>query len=66
MLDDNGVRQIVRAIIALAHALKLEVVAEGIEGEAEQTMLNDLGCEIGQGYRFGRPLKAKPFRALGA
>ena len=47
---------IVRAIITLAHTLKLDVIAEGIE-EAEQIApLRDLGCRLGQGYHFSRPL----------
>ncbi|UVD58263.1 EAL domain-containing protein [Rhizobium sp. Pop5] len=47
--------EIVRAIISLAHGLNLQVVAEGIENEAEAEALHRLGCEMGQGYLFGRP-----------
>ncbi|WP_245441473.1 EAL domain-containing protein [Rhizobium vallis] len=47
--------EIVRAIISLAHGLHLQVVAEGIENEPEAEALHRLGCEMGQGYLFGRP-----------
>ena len=47
---------IVRSTIALAHALGLLVVAEGIENEPTRQTLSDLGCERGQGYHFSEPL----------
>lgn len=56
MAVDQGVFQIVKAIISLAHGLGLEIVAEGVEGAAEQTLLRDLRCETAQGYLFGKPL----------
>jgi EAL domain-containing protein (putative c-di-GMP-specific phosphodiesterase class I) len=49
---------IVRAIIGLAHDLGMEVVAEGIEKDAEADALRALGCEYGQGYHFSKPLTA--------
>jgi diguanylate cyclase (GGDEF)-like protein len=49
---------IVAAMIAMAHALKMEVVAEGVETEAQRTFLARHGCDIGQGYLFGRPVTA--------
>jgi diguanylate cyclase (GGDEF)-like protein len=49
---------IVAAMIAMAHALKLEVVAEGVETEAQQSFLVRHGCDIGQGFLFGRPVEA--------
>jgi EAL domain-containing protein (putative c-di-GMP-specific phosphodiesterase class I) len=48
--------QIVRIIHELARALKMEVVAEGIETEKQMQMLRSLGCHYGQGYYFSRPL----------
>jgi EAL domain-containing protein (putative c-di-GMP-specific phosphodiesterase class I) len=54
----QGKRQssaIVAAIIDLAHALDLTTVAEGVENEKELRDLEDLGCDVGQGYYFGRP-----------
>lgn len=46
---------VVRALIALAHDLGLQVIAEGIEDEVQWRILRELGCEMGQGYLFGRP-----------
>ncbi|MFN2500997.1 MAG: putative bifunctional diguanylate cyclase/phosphodiesterase [Pyrinomonadaceae bacterium] len=51
---ENG--EIVRTVIALAKALKLKVVAEGIESIHQFHQLRILGCEYGQGYLFSRPL----------
>jgi diguanylate cyclase (GGDEF)-like protein len=47
---------IVAAMIAMAHALKLEVVAEGVETEAQRSFLARHGCDIAQGFLFGRPV----------
>lgn len=55
MMGDPGVREIVKAIVVMAHGLGLEIVAEGIEGEIEKEALRALRCEIGQGYLFGKP-----------
>lgn len=49
---------IVTAIIGLARALDIEVVAEGIETEAQLKMLTGLGCLVGQGYLFGKAMPA--------
>ncbi|MEA2578413.1 MAG: hypothetical protein QOD78_2001, partial [Chloroflexota bacterium] len=48
---------IVTASIAFAHALGLEVTAEGIETRAQLDRLSDLGCDRGQGYLIGRPTR---------
>lgn len=47
---------IVRLIIELAHTLGLEVTAEGIETVSQLTRLLNMGCDLGQGYYFSRPL----------
>lgn len=47
---------IVRAVITLAHTLGMSVIAEGIETFEQATQLRILGCEVGQGYYFARPL----------
>lgn len=46
---------LVRAILAMAHALDLEVVAEGIENEAQRLILCQLGCKHGQGFLLAKP-----------
>jgi diguanylate cyclase (GGDEF)-like protein len=50
--------ELVRATIALGHALRLRVVAEGIEDKATLDLLSELGCDLGQGYFIGRPTPA--------
>jgi EAL domain-containing protein (putative c-di-GMP-specific phosphodiesterase class I) len=50
---------LIRSIIALAHSLGLSVVAEGVETKQQLEMLREIGCEIGQGYLFSRPLPGK-------
>jgi diguanylate cyclase (GGDEF)-like protein/PAS domain S-box-containing protein len=45
-------------IVGLAHAVKLEVVAEGVETEAQRELLAGLGCDAVQGYLVGRPVSA--------
>lgn len=53
--DDGQSEEIVRAIIGLAHGLRKQVVAEGIETEAQRERLAAMGCHFGQGYLFARP-----------
>jgi diguanylate cyclase (GGDEF)-like protein len=51
----NSTTTVVAAILALAQALSIQVIAEGIETEAQRRALTDMGCEFGQGYLLGRP-----------
>lgn len=53
---------IVSAIIALAKALGLEVVAEGVETAEQQNFLTGLGCETLQGYLLDRPMTSEQIR----
>lgn len=55
---------IVSSIIALAHALRLKVVAEGVETEEQARLLHLLGCDEAQGYLFSRPVPAADIAAL--
>ena len=50
---------IVRAVVDMAHALDLEVVAEGVETEAQRRTLAALGCDVMQGYLFSPPVPAE-------
>jgi EAL domain-containing protein (putative c-di-GMP-specific phosphodiesterase class I) len=52
---------IVRAIIAMPHSLDLEVLAEGVEEEAQRKVLLEQRCDHAQGYLFGRPMPEKEF-----
>jgi EAL domain-containing protein (putative c-di-GMP-specific phosphodiesterase class I) len=49
--------KLVRATVALARALGMNVVAEGIETEDVSDRLRDVGCDVGQGWYFGRPMQ---------
>ncbi|HOW83870.1 MAG TPA: EAL domain-containing protein, partial [Spirochaetota bacterium] len=53
---DEQSEQIVRAIIDLAHNLKMTVVAEGVEVDEHRDVLKKYGCDYGQGYYFSKPL----------
>lgn len=59
--DPKGI-DIVSAIIGLAKNFKLGVVAEGIETEKDVQILNELGCDMGQGYLFGKPMSIEDAR----
>ena len=61
MLTSHQDVTIVRAILQLGHGFKLEVIAEGIETEAEHARLRAKGCQEGQGYLFGKPMPADVF-----
>jgi len=55
---------IARAVIGLAHGLRLSVVAEGVETEGQLKLLADLGCDLVQGWLFSRAVPADEFAAL--
>ncbi|MUM78442.1 EAL domain-containing protein [Pseudodesulfovibrio sp. F-1] len=60
--------EIIRAIVNMAHSLRLRVVAEGIESERQRDLLYSLQCDYGQGYLYARPLpgsEAEAFLASG-
>jgi EAL domain-containing protein (putative c-di-GMP-specific phosphodiesterase class I) len=57
-------RAIVEAIVAMAHGMKLEVVAEGVETREQADFLRRLGCDGAQGFLYSRPLPAADFEKL--
>ena len=62
--QDSSAMEIAAAIIALAHNLHLEVLAEGVEEEAQLAFLREQGCDVYQGYFCSRPVPAAAFTAL--
>ncbi|HEY4371397.1 MAG TPA: EAL domain-containing protein [Burkholderiales bacterium] len=62
--EDSGNDTITAAIIAMAQALKLEVIAEGVETREQVQLLQRRGCHMMQGYYFSRPLNAARTTAL--
>lgn len=56
MEEDNENHEIVQTIISLGHNLGMEIVAEGVESQAQVGILKRLQCEYGQGYYFAKPL----------
>lgn len=62
MLDDPSSMAIVAMVISLAHALKLKVVAEGVDADAQAAALRRMGCDEMQGYLFSTPVAAETTR----
>ena len=60
--DENS--EIVRTIVALAHNLHMDVIAEGVETEEQMNYLKGLHCKYGQGYHFSRPVDAESAKML--
>jgi diguanylate cyclase (GGDEF)-like protein len=60
----TGGDEIVSAVIQLAHALGLEVVAEGVETEQQLDVLRSLDCDFAQGFLFSRPVPASELRTM--
>ncbi|MDB5365645.1 MAG: diguanylate phosphodiesterase [Rhodospirillales bacterium] len=58
LMDSEDATAIVRAILALASALNVQVIAEGIESDEVACTLQASGCRLGQGYWFARPMPA--------
>lgn len=61
LATDSNDQAIVRTIIAMANSMNLDVIAEGVETEAQLASLKEYGCTKYQGYLFGKPLPNKEF-----
>jgi diguanylate cyclase (GGDEF)-like protein/PAS domain S-box-containing protein len=62
--SDGGERALYEAIVAMAHKLGLEVVAEGVETAAQRALLLAAGCDYAQGFMFGHPMAAEALERL--
>jgi EAL domain-containing protein (putative c-di-GMP-specific phosphodiesterase class I) len=66
-IDASPARQaFVRSVVAIARPAGTLVVAEGVETQAEASVLAELGCDLLQGFHFGRPALYPGFGARGA
>jgi EAL domain-containing protein (putative c-di-GMP-specific phosphodiesterase class I) len=64
MLADEADRAVVRAIIEMAHELRMGVIAEGVEGAVQTQFLHALGCREAQGFAYGAVLPGDQITAL--
>lgn len=64
VLQDRTTRIIAETIVYMAHQLGMQVVAEGVETQAQHDWLLRQGCDFGQGYHYSRPVPARQFEAL--
>lgn len=64
LVQDSSSATIALSIIQLAHSLRMQVVAEGVETEAQLQFLRRHGCDQVQGYLTGRPIPALEFQAM--
>ena len=62
--NDSNDQAIVRTIIAMAHSMNLNIIAEGVETEQQRELLTRSGCANFQGYLFSKPLPIDEFDVL--
>ncbi len=62
--DQERSRAIIRAVIKLAEELKLPIIAEGVEKQADIDFLHESGCRIIQGYFYGKPMQVKEYEEM--
>lgn len=64
LTQDSSELAICEAIVAMAHRLKIKVIAEGIETTEQLHLLEQIHCDFGQGYLFAKPMPGEQFEAL--
>jgi diguanylate cyclase (GGDEF)-like protein len=64
LCDSSSSYPIVKAIIAVGHSMKMEVIAEGVEQEEQRLILDRLGCDGMQGYLFAKPVSPEEITKL--
>jgi diguanylate cyclase (GGDEF)-like protein len=62
--ESSGTLTVVRSVVALAHGLGLEVIAEGVETERQLELLREAGCDCFQGHLLGRPAAASEIERM--
>jgi EAL domain-containing protein (putative c-di-GMP-specific phosphodiesterase class I) len=61
---DHHDQSIVRTVIAIAHSLEIDVIAEGVETKGQLQILKSKGCNAFQGYLFAKPMPVESFEGL--
>jgi EAL domain-containing protein (putative c-di-GMP-specific phosphodiesterase class I) len=61
---NNIENAIIKMIIALARAMNIKVIAEGVENEVQLATLESMDCKYVQGYHFGKPMPAEKIESL--
>jgi EAL domain-containing protein (putative c-di-GMP-specific phosphodiesterase class I) len=56
LTEGDGDQELVRSILRIGQSLHMVTIAEGIETEEQSALITNMGCELGQGYLFARPL----------
>jgi len=64
IVEDDEDKAIVQMVIDLAHTLGMKVVAEGVESEGQAALLEEMGCDMVQGFHFARPLPPEAVPAI--
>ncbi|OHC90085.1 MAG: hypothetical protein A3J99_04450 [Sideroxydans sp. RIFOXYD2_FULL_59_7] len=64
IVSDPNDAVMVKTIIDMARNFRMDVIAEGVETEAQCALLRELGCKSYQGYLFGRPVPLEEFETL--
>ena len=57
IINSSNDRAIAQAVITLANSMELQVIAEGVETEAQRALLQSMGCHTYQGYLYGKPCR---------
>ena len=61
--SDEGARALAGAVTGIGTSLRLTIVAEGVENDAQRRILQEQGCQVAQGYFFARPMPAAALTA---
>lgn len=59
--EEERSRSVLKGVVNIAAELNLDMICEGVETKEQAIMLHELGCEVGQGYAFSRPLPVSEF-----
>src|SRR5690348_3945679 len=62
--EEQGATQVITAIVAMSHAMKMRVVAEGVEREEQAAFLSEIGCDLVQGWLFARAMRSAELREV--